>query len=70
MTQNEMILMYLENFDSITPIEAIEQFGCTRLSARIFDLRKQGTKIGSELVKNKNRFGKIVHYSKYFLIKE
>ena len=34
MTQNEMILDHLRTYGSITPISALEHYGCMRLSAR------------------------------------
>ena len=39
-TQNDMILVALKNGERITPLSALEQFGCFRLSARIWDLHK------------------------------
>lgn len=42
MTQNKQILNYLKTGKSITPLEALYEFGCFRLSARIFDLKKDG----------------------------
>ena len=39
-TQNLQILGYLKKGKPITPLEALEKFGCWRLSARIYDLRK------------------------------
>ncbi len=49
-TQNEEILAWLK-VKSITPIEALEQFGCFRLSARIKDLKNMGHDIVTEMVK-------------------
>lgn len=42
MVQNDMILVALKNGDRITPLSALEKFGCLRLSARIWDLRHEG----------------------------
>ena len=42
MIQNDMILIALKNGERITPLSALEKFGCLRLSARIWDLRDQG----------------------------
>jgi hypothetical protein len=42
MTQNKQILHYLKTGKSITPLEALYQFGCLRLSARIFELKEKG----------------------------
>lgn len=43
--QCEAILSHLMQHGSITTWEAIQQYGITRLSGRIFDLRKAGYKI-------------------------
>jgi len=40
--QNDLILVALKNGEHITPLSALEQFGCFRLSARIWDLRNEG----------------------------
>ena len=37
-----MILVALKNGERVTPLSALEKFGCFRLSARIWDLRDQG----------------------------
>jgi len=50
--QNEMILDYLKKGNSITPIDALTHFGCFRLGARIWDLRKQGHEIDMRFRRN------------------
>lgn len=47
-SQNEQILTYLSKGKGITPIQALNKFGCFRLAARISDLREQGHKIKTE----------------------
>lgn len=47
-TQNEQILTYLSKGKGITPIQALNKFGCFRLAARISNLREQGYKIKTE----------------------
>ncbi len=42
MTQTEAILAHLQTGESITPIEALQQYGCFRLAARIKDIRDEG----------------------------
>lgn len=42
LSQNKKIREWLESGKSITALEALREFGCLRLSARIFDLREQG----------------------------
>lgn len=42
MTQTETILAHLKAGGSITPIDALRDYGCFRLAARIKDLRDEG----------------------------
>lgn len=42
MTQTETILAHLQSGGSITPIDALREFGCFRLAARIKELRDSG----------------------------
>ena len=50
MAQTVDILKYLIEGNSITPLEALQKFGCFRLGARIWDLKKLGFLIDSKLV--------------------
>lgn len=65
MTQCEMILRYMQDEGSITPWEAMKEFGCMRLGARIYDLRRRGIGIERTLVSDVNRYGKRVQYARY-----
>lgn len=68
MTQNEMVLKYLEENGSITTYECYSQLYVTRLSARIFDLKKKyGLEFEEQWVTKKNRYGKICSFKKYIL---
>ena len=59
MNQTNQILEYLKEGNSITPIEALNKFGCFRLGARIWDLKKKGYDIKTEMVqKGKKTFAK------------
>lgn len=49
-TQAARILAWLESGRSITPLEALDRFGCFRLGARILELRRQGHAIASRMV--------------------
>jgi hypothetical protein len=42
MTQTEEILECLKSGYKITPLEALNKFGCMRLGARIWDLKREG----------------------------
>ena len=49
-TQNQQIKAYLTKGKSLTPIDALNKFGCFRLAARISDLRNDGLKIATKNV--------------------
>lgn len=62
--QNKKILMYLRAKGSITPMEALENgINCMRLSARIFDLKKQGIPIATKMEHRGNK-----RFARYFLV--
>lgn len=60
-TQNERILSYINQFGSITQLEALQDLGVMRLASRISDLRRLGYPITSDIVAVKNRFGEDCH---------
>ena len=43
-----MLFTYLHHNESITSLEALKEFGCLRLAARIADLRNDGHNIVTE----------------------
>ena len=67
MTQRDAILNYINEFGSITPMEAFADLGITKLATRISEMRRDGMQFNIEMVKRKNRYGKTVHYAKYSL---
>lgn len=67
MTQCERILRHLQDYGSITQAEAVTEYGCYRLGARIFDLKARGVAIKSETVTGKNRYGERTCFAKYTL---
>lgn len=67
-TQCDRILDHLKTHkDGITPQDAIELFGCYRLSGRIHDLREMGYKIDTISETKKNRYGQSCTYARYIL---
>lgn len=68
MTQTDMVLRYMQETGSITPWEAMREFGCMRLGARIYDLKRRGVAVRTELITEQNRFGKRVQFAKYSVI--
>ena len=65
MTQHDRIMKYLEDFGSITPMQAFEDLGITKLATRVGELIADGKKIKKEMVTGKNRYGDTVHYMRY-----
>ena len=53
-SQRAKVLYHLENYGSLTAIEALELFACFRLAARINDLKEAGHNIQMEMKKMKN----------------
>ena len=49
-SQNALIKGWLLNGYSITPMEALNMFGCFRLSARIANLREEGLAVVTDMV--------------------
>ena len=50
-SQTKMIKAALENGAALTPLDALERFGCFRLGARIKELRDAGMAIETRMVK-------------------
>ena len=53
-SQNARILDHLLQGRSLTQLQAIKLFNCTRLASRINDLKKEGWNIDCKIVKNHN----------------
>ena len=65
MTQCERVLQYMDDFGTISTLEAFNDLGVTRLASRIHDLKRMGYRIESETRSSRNRYGESVHYSVY-----
>lgn len=50
------VFNYIKDFGSITTLQACNDLGETRLSARIFELKDKGIPIGFEWIEVKNRY--------------
>lgn len=69
-TQNKTVLEHMQRDGFITSWQAIQLYGITRLSGRIYDLRKEGYKISSKSRICKNRFGNNCNIAVYELEEE
>lgn len=67
MSQCDRILRHLKDYGTITQAEAIAEYGCYRLGARVYDLKKRGVSIGTRTRNGKNRYGERVSFAEYFL---
>ena len=67
MTQTQMILEYMREHGSITPLEALSELGCMRLASRISDLKNQGYKITKTMARGKNRRDEKIVFARYKL---
>lgn len=67
MTQKEKILECIRENGSITPLDALREFGCMRLASRVTDLKRAGYEISRVMETAKNRNGEAVRYARYTL---
>jgi hypothetical protein len=51
-SQEGQILAYLCTGAELTPLDALQRFGCLRLGARIFALRQDGVSIVSRTIRS------------------
>lgn len=65
--QTEKILNYLRGGGSLTGLEALQLFGCMRLGARVWDLKRRGYNIESRMEVHKNENGEYKSYKRYWL---
>lgn len=67
MTQTEKILRHMEEYGSITPLDALKEYGCMRLASRICDIKRAGIAVTKEIETSQNRYGEPVRYARYRL---
>lgn len=67
MSQNEMIKADLEKGARITPMDALRSYGCLRLGARIWDLRRKGMQVQKRLIEVPGKRGVTKHVAEYFI---
>lgn len=66
-SQTRRILEYLQEGKSITPLDALNMFGCFRLSARIKDLRNDEFDIRTSMETKEMPDGSTKRYARYWL---
>lgn len=64
------VIIHLLKHGTITQMEAAKKYNLYRLSSVIFELRKRGMIINTELVPFKSKYGTHSSYAKYHYIGE
>jgi hypothetical protein len=64
-SQCDRILAYIKENGSITPLEAIREFGCMRLASRMTDLKRRGYDVKSIMETSTNKNGETVRFARY-----
>ena len=70
MTQRDRVIQYIKDFGSITRAEAFNELGIVELAARICELERMGSKFEKKTVYRENRYGEMIHFTKYTLKKD
>ena len=64
----QRVFDYMKDFGSITTLEAYNDLGETRLSARIFELKDKGFDISFEWVEILNRYKEKCRVKRYYIV--
>lgn len=67
MKQKDRILRHLKDHGSITQAQAMQEYGCMRLAARISDLKACGHPIVTTTGHGRNRYGEKTTFAVYRL---
>lgn len=70
LTQKDRILDHLQKYGSITTWDSFSLYGDTRLSDKIYRLKKEGYDFTEEWETKLNRYGNPVTFKRYILIRE
>ena len=66
-TQTDRIIRHIQDYGSITPVEAMQEYGIMRLASRMCDIKRAGYNVRREMVTGRNRYGESTTYARYFL---
>lgn len=67
-TQMDAIRKHFEDGKSLTSMEAFRLYGCTRLSDKVFRMKKQGYLFRTETVKAISQYGFPCQFAKYSMV--
>lgn len=66
-SQLDQILAVLESGGTLTALDALEDFGCSRLASRITDLKRKGYPVASRMVTRRNCYGRLCRVAEYYM---
>ena len=66
-TTQRRVFNYIMDFGSITTLEACNDLGETRLSARIFELKAKGVNISYDWIEVQNRYKEKRRVKRYYI---
>lgn len=66
-TQRELVLEYIDEFGSITPLEGMRDLGIYRLASRISEMKKMGYPVVSQWETVNTRRGTTTRIKRYSL---
>lgn len=64
-SQIDQILAVLGSGGTLTALDALEDFGCSRLASRITDIKRRGYPVASRMVQRRNRYGRLCRVAEY-----
>lgn len=64
----QRVFDYIKDFGSITTLEAYNDLGETRLSARVFELKEKGVDISFEWIEVLNRYKEKCRVKRYYIV--
>lgn len=65
MTQKQMVEKYINEFGSITPLDAFRDLGITKLATVVSDMKKLGFVFYQKFETGQNRWGNPTKYMRY-----
>ena len=65
--QHNRIIAYMRDFGSISPLEAFNDLGITKLATRVSELIRKGVPIEKIPDHATNRYGEATHFMRYKL---
>lgn len=66
-TQCQKILRHLNDYGSISSLEAVLEYGIMRLASRMHEIKKMGIEFTVEMASGKNRYGEPTRFAVYRL---